>query len=307
MSRTKKHEIGVGLLVIGAALLLGFMAIKVGAIGSLGERITVVAVFDDAAGLKQGAAVTVAGVEVGRVESLEVDFDTARVTLTVDPAAEIREDVVVAMRARSVLGEKYLEILPQSREAPLLQDGAVITETHGQYEIDQFVTGLEPLVQSLDPAEIDAMLQPLVTAMKEDPERPARMLNDLEATLANLREASEEAPALVREARATMAEVRATSSEARGAVARADAVLADVEEATAELPGTMERIPGLLDDAQATLADTRVAVRTLNDSSQSLAKVLSNFEDIDKWELRRLLREEGIVVRLSPSDVVPTE
>ena len=305
--RSRKHEIGVGLLVLGAAVLLGWMAIQVGAIGSLGERIEVVAVFDDAAGLKEGAAVSIAGVEVGRVEQLEVDFDSARVRLSVDTTAGIREDVVVALRARSVLGEKYIELLPQSRDAAPLKSGAVLTTTRGQYEIDQFVTGLEPLLESLDPADVDRIVQPLVRAMEEDPERPAQMLGDLQVTLRNLREASEEAPLLVSEARATMAEVRAVSRDARGAVARADAILDDVEQATAGLPASTERIPGLLDEAEATLAETREAVAVLNDSSESIGKILTNFEDIDKWELRRLLREEGIVVRLSPSEVVPTE
>ena len=36
-----------------------------------------------------------------------------------------------------------------------------------------------------------------------------------------------------------------------------------------------------------------------------LRVVLSNLKDIDKWEMRRLLREEGILVRLRPREVVP--
>ncbi|MFM2161016.1 MAG: hypothetical protein RLZZ383_528, partial [Pseudomonadota bacterium] len=28
---------------------------------------------------------------------------------------------------------------------------------------------------------------------------------------------------------------------------------------------------------------------------------------IDKWELRRLLREEGILIRLQPDEVVPSD
>lgn len=307
MSRTRKHEIGVGLLVLGAAILLGWMAIQVGAIGSLSEQVRVTAIFEDAAGLKEGAAVAVAGVEVGRVDSLTVDFDQAEVGLSIDAQADIREDVVVVLRARSVLGEKYIELLPQSRDAGPLREGQVLTDTRGQYEIDQFVTGLEPLIQSLDPEAVDSIMSPLVEALEEDPERPKRMLEDLEATLSNLREASEQAPELVTEARATMSEVRTVSRDTRAVVARADAVLTDVEAATAELPASAERLPGLLDEAEATLAEARTAAGTLNDSSDSLQKILGNLEDIDKWELRRLLREEGIVVRLSPSEVVPTE
>ena len=304
---SRKHEIGVGLLVLGAGALLGYMAIQLGSVGQLGETVEVTAVFDDVSGLSEGAAVAIAGVEVGRVGALTVDFDAARVPLSIQEDAQVRQDVVVVLRARSVLGEKYIELVPQSQDAPLLADGAVLTETRGQYEIDQFVTGLEPLITSLDPDALEVVMTPLLTALEEDPERPARMLENLDATLANVREASEEAPALVREARQTMADVRRVSAKAEQVADRADGVLTDLEQATAELPASAERLPGLLDEAEATLTEARSTLETVNGSSESLAKVLANFEDIDKWELRRLLREEGIVVRLTPSDVEPTE
>ena len=38
--------------------------------------------------------------------------------------------------------------------------------------------------------------------------------------------------------------------------------------------------------------------------AERLDRILANVEEIDKWELRRLLREEGIVVRLRPQEVV---
>ena len=37
----------------------------------------------------------------------------------------------------------------------------------------------------------------------------------------------------------------------------------------------------------------------------NLETVLDNMSEIDKWELRRLLREEGILVRLKRSSVAP--
>lgn len=311
---SRKHEVGVGLLVLGAGGLLAWMAVQVGSLGQLGETVEVVAVFDDASGLTEGAAIAIAGVEVGQVGSLEVDFDTARVPLSIRKDADIRQDVTVVLRSRSVLGEKYIELVPHSRDAPLLTDGAVLTDTQGQYEIDQFVTGLKPLLGALDPEDLDRVMKPVVAALEEDPERPARMLENLDATLENVRLASDEAPALMREARGalaegreTMADIRRVADQAESVATRADQVLGDLEQATAELPASAERIPGLLDKADATLTEAHGALATINGSSDSLAKILKNFEDIDKWELRRLLREEGIVVRFKPHEVEPTE
>ena len=109
MKRNLRHEVGVGIFVVAAAALTGWMAIKAGAVG-LGERVEVSAVFDNVVGLSDGAAVLVAGVEVGKVTGLRADFDRARVDLSLDPEANLRLDVQAIIRARSVLGEKYVEM-----------------------------------------------------------------------------------------------------------------------------------------------------------------------------------------------------
>ncbi len=307
MKVERKHQIGVGLLVIVSSLVLAWMALQVGALSNLGERVEVTAVLDDAAGLTTGAAVSIAGVEVGRVDGLRVDYDQAVVSLSLHPEAEVREDVLVLLRARSLLGEKYIELVPQSRDAAIVQSGAVLTNTHGQVEIDQFVTGLEPLIRSMDPEDLQKVIQPLVLALEEDPERPARMLRDAEATLKNLREASEDAPELVAETRQTLADVRRVSRKAELVADRADRVLGEIEAAAEPLPEATQRLPGLLDEAEATLIAAKEATAVLSDNSERIETILENFEQIDKWELRRLLREEGIVVRFRPSEVEPTE
>jgi phospholipid/cholesterol/gamma-HCH transport system substrate-binding protein len=299
---SRKHELGVGVLVIAAAGILAWMTLRVGAV-EVGDRVNATAVFEDAAGLKEGAAVSIAGVEVGTVSSLTVDFDRALVGLSLDPEANIREDVVVALRARSVLGEKYIELVPQSREAELLTSGATLTNTVGQLEIDQLVTQLGPLLDGVDPEKLNQALDPWLEAVAQDPERPARMLGDAETLLSNLREASEDAPALVNEARGTLSEVRTLTREGQKTLDRADAVLSDVEAATSGLPDQADRLPGLLDEVEATVSDTHELVVELNGQTDQIEVILDNLEEIDKWELRRILREEGITVRLKPREI----
>jgi alpha-ketoglutarate-dependent taurine dioxygenase len=42
-------------------------------------------------------------------------------------------------------------------------------------------------------------------------------------------------------------------------------------------------------------------------STDSIETVLANLSEIDKWELRRLLREEGILVRFKENQVEETD
>ncbi len=313
MKRNRRHEIGVGLLVTGGALLTGWMAIQAGAVG-LGDRVEVSATFDNVVGLSQGAAVMVAGVEVGKVTHLHARFDKAGVDLSLEPEAMLRQDVQAVIRARSVLGEKYVELVPSSTDAPLLQDGDTIVETRSSTEIDEVVTGLEPLLNLVDPERLQDGFDTFLTLLETDPDRPGRMVDDLEATLRNLRAFSEsalgtaeEAQTLVAEGRSLIADLQETSKQVDPLLTRAEGALTDLEDAAADLPAVTERLQPTLDEAHAALAELREGLRPLTDQPERLDLILQNMSEIDKWELRRLLREEGIKVRLSPRDVVPLE
>lgn len=309
MSRPR-YEIGVGLLMLAGAGVLGFMAMKTGAVREIGDFVEVEAVFDDVAGLKTGAAVAISGIDVGQVTDMAVEFDKARVTLIVKRSAGVRQDAIARVRARSVLGEKFIELEPQSPDAPPLESGDVLTNTRTSVEIDQLVTSLGPMVDGLDPKKLDALLDALVKTLEQDPERVDRMLVDAEALLHNARLASEDAPALVAEARATLGEVRGLTRQAapmvkdgQALMVRVDGVLTEVEAFSGELPGVAERLPGMLDDAALTLEESRELVVVLSGNKDRIEQILMNIEEIDKWELRRLLREEGIKMRVFASEV----
>ena len=298
-----RNEVGVGLLVVGAAVLLGWMSIKIGGSSGMGDAIEVEALFKDVTGLQDGAAVTVAGVEVGRVSSLRVDGAKAVVGLAIKPEAGIREDVQVAVRARSLLGEKYVGLAPTGREAPLLKDGAVLTNTVDQVELTDLMTRLAPALDGLDTEQIERVVGIIGDTIEEDPERLKRMLEDAEETLENVRVASEEAPGAMKEARAAIAEVRSAVAQTRPMLDRADRVLGEVEGAISA-SRIEEKLPGMVEDAEVTLGEVRALAEALGESEETIQKILANLEEIDKWELRRLLREEGIMVRLRESEVV---
>jgi len=301
-----RNEVGVGVLVVGAAALLGWMSIKIGGSSGLRDAIEVEALFEDVTGLQDGAAVSVAGVEVGRVSGMRIADGKAVVELAIRPEAGIKEDVLVRVRARSLLGEKYIALHPTGSEAPLLKEGALLTNTLDQIELTDMVTELAPALDGIDMEQIERVAGIIGDALEEDPERLKRMLSDAEETLRNVREASEQAPQAMTEARAAIAEVRGAVAQARPMLDRADRVLSELEGAT-RAAKLEEKLPGMVEDAEVTLAEVRSLAEALGESEETIQQILSNLEAIDKWELRRLLREEGIMVRLRESEVVPDE
>lgn len=306
MQRSRKQEVGVGVLVVVTVALLAFMSLKVGALRGFGDTIAVRVVLADAAGLTEGATVKVAGVDVGRVAALRVDHDRALLDVELDAAAGLRTDAVVQVRARSVLGEKYLALTPQSREAPLLTDGAELVAARGATEIDELVNRLGPLLGAVEPEALQSAVAALVGAINEDPARPARMLRDAETILANGAQASAALPGLVADARRTLDAVDRTVADARPILAKANSAVARLDTTAAALPAAVDDGRALIGDARAAVADSRRVLAAMDSRTAELQRILDNLAEIDKWELRRLLREEGIVVRLRSSTVTPT-
>ena len=255
-------------------------------------------VLDDVAGLSTGAVVSIAGVQVGRVEALKVEFDKARVDVSIDPKAEVRTDAIVVLRARSLLGEKYLEIVPQSHDAPLLADGQALTHTQGQLDIDQFVTRLGPLLDAIDPATLRQVGVSLDKALAEDPDRPARMLADTERALHNLAEASDGLPDLLGEAKDTLGSVKRTSDAARPVIARADGTVQRLDALVAAVPP--DQLPALLDELQGAVKDGRAVITKMDGSTGDLSDLLHKANAITKEDIEHWAREEGVLIRLKP-------
>jgi phospholipid/cholesterol/gamma-HCH transport system substrate-binding protein len=307
MDASRKQEIGVGILVTVAAALLAFMSIKVGGMNALGDQIEIQVNLGDAAGLTEGAAVRVAGVQVGQVDTMRVNHNQARLAVSLGNSAQIREDAKVQVRARSVLGEKYLEITPVSRDTPLLKAGAILSVTTPQTEIDELVNSLGPLVTALDAEALHEAMARLGDELERDPDQIARMLGNIDTIINNGAKASASLDVLVSETRSTLSSVRQVTSDARPIIQRTGRIMERVDTASEDLPQISSDVSAMVADARTMIKDSQALMSRLERSTVKLERVLDNVADLDKWELRRLLREEGILVRFKESTVEPDE
>lgn len=307
MARPPKNEIGVGILLVVAVGLLAWMSVQVGALRGLGDRTRASAALQDAAGLTEGAEVKVAGVTVGQVVSLTLDHDAAVVTFEVDAEAGLRRDAVAQVRARSVLGEKYLDLLPQSREAPLLEDGDRLSTTLPGTEIDQLVNALGPMLAAAEPEALEAIVSAVHRAVEDDPERLTRMLQNLDRIAVEGAAAAAGLPGAVAESRAVLARLQALMESVEPAVDRLDPLTQDLATVSGDLPQVLGEVEGLVQDSRGAVKTAQVVLDAAAGSADDLQALLANLAEIDKVELRRLLREEGVLIRLRERPVVAEE
>jgi phospholipid/cholesterol/gamma-HCH transport system substrate-binding protein len=124
MINRKSMELWVGLFVAAGILALAMLAFKVGNLTSADvmNSYKVTAHFDNVGGLKVKAAVTMAGVRIGRVSAIAFDNKKyqALVTMDIDGRFQnIPKDSSASILTSGLLGDQYIGIEPGGDDASL--------------------------------------------------------------------------------------------------------------------------------------------------------------------------------------------
>lgn len=206
-------EVKVGALVLFALSLLVAFVLVLGDF-TVGNTFSFNIEFDNAGGLKPGADVAIAGINVGNVQSLRfiqregggVDQNVvavrAKIAVENKYSDAIREDSEYFITTRGVLGEPYIEIVTQDFEKPPIEEGAV-------------VRGVDPPRMDIIVAKASELMTAL-TDLLSDPEIHTKDLisntaslmknidsfvidnrDDLDQTVANVRDGTSEATRLL--------------------------------------------------------------------------------------------------------------
>ncbi|KJU87153.1 ABC transporter substrate-binding protein [Candidatus Magnetobacterium bavaricum] len=135
-------EIAVGIFVMLGFLSLTYLSLKLGSLNIFSEEgYAVIAEFNKTGGLKKGAPIEIAGVEIGKVNDVSLDKDTyqARVTMFIKPAIKLQEDAIASIKTKGLLGEKYIQISPGGSPT-LLSGGGKLRETESAVDIEELIS-----------------------------------------------------------------------------------------------------------------------------------------------------------------------
>jgi phospholipid/cholesterol/gamma-HCH transport system substrate-binding protein len=96
--------------------------------------------FSNVGGLKAGSPVLIAGVNVGRVESIALDDHFAAiVTLRVRQNLRLSTDTIASIRTSGLIGEKFLALAPGGEE-DLIKPGGSIADTESAIDLESLIS-----------------------------------------------------------------------------------------------------------------------------------------------------------------------
>ncbi len=130
--RWSQLKVGVIVLISSVVLVaLLFLITSSSGLGVFSKKLTVTTYFENAAGVKEGAAVNLQGVTIGTVKSVVVVANPARkltpvrVVMKIDKkyADDLHKDTKAALTTVGVLGDTVVDLNSQVATGPMLQDG----------------------------------------------------------------------------------------------------------------------------------------------------------------------------------------
>lgn len=198
-----KKEITVGLFVLVALVVIGFMTLKVGGGSAFSGGKTYYVTVNTALGISDKTPVLISGFQAGVVDKISLqDSRHARLRLSVAKGVALTEGTQAAIRAKGVLGETFVELMPGPDENPQLQDDAELPFNAVGGDINQLVMKLNDMApaasRSVD--NLDKFTEVLKDLMLRNEQNVNRILanfavlsEDLRATIGGARPGVQEA------------------------------------------------------------------------------------------------------------------
>ncbi|GAT08660.1 MCE family protein [Mycolicibacterium novocastrense] len=127
------------------------------------------AIFSSASGLRAGQFVRASGVEVGKVDSVELvnGGSQAKVEFNVDRSLPMFEGTTASVRYLNLIGDRYLE-LKRGDSDKRLPSGATIPleQTQPALDLDALIGGFRPVFRALDPEKVNTIAESIITVFQ---------------------------------------------------------------------------------------------------------------------------------------------
>lgn len=194
MKKNLTNEIKVGIMIVASILILFILFFKMGNFDFTKKGYNIKVLFNFAGGIAKNAPVRLLGVEIGKVENIDLQYDDETkvlLTLWLGESAELKMDSRAYVSALGLMGEKYIEINPGSKNAPPLQPGSTIVG-EDPFQMETFTKRGEEIMSKLSSAltDIQSLAANVDGMVMENQDEVQEILRNVEETTANLKDLS---------------------------------------------------------------------------------------------------------------------
>jgi phospholipid/cholesterol/gamma-HCH transport system substrate-binding protein len=135
-------EIAAGVFVLVGIICIGYLAVRFGKMQVISDdSYELYGRFSSVDGLKPGASIEIAGVQVGQVGAITLDQkrQVAVVKLRVRKDVVLSDDVIASVKTAGLIGDKYIKLFPGGSDQ-ILKEGDEIIETESAVDLEELIS-----------------------------------------------------------------------------------------------------------------------------------------------------------------------
>ncbi len=242
MKNTLETRLGIffALALVVAVLLLEM----VGAMDWFRGGYQINASFKTSQELKRGDFVKMAGVEIGRVERIELENGRAKVTMKVQSNYEIKTDATAAIKFTGLMGQNFVSIEGGSATAPAIQSGSLNTIEQPDLselmsKLEGVASGVENLTKSFSTDNMSTLLGPLTDFVKQNSAPLTAVIGNMKVVSENIAAGQGTVGRLVMDDALYIA--------AYAAVTNLQVATGDIKNLTTQADGMILQVRGIID------------------------------------------------------------
>jgi len=271
----ERNPIPIGLASMGVIVLLLVAALNIDSLPVIGGGTTYTAHFTEAAGLRSGDEVRVAGVLSGRVRDVSLDGDRVRVRFRVSDAW-VGDETTAYIKIKSVLGQKYVSLDPRGDDVQDPDATIPLERTASPYDVLEAFRGLAETQNDIDTDQLAKSLTVLSDTVRDSPTEVRNALDGLSRLSETIAKRDGELATLLANTKDVSALLANRTGELEKLVADGNLLLAELQE-------RRNAISRLLDATLALSAQLRGLVA---DNAGQLAPALNQLEKVTDLLIR---------------------
>jgi phospholipid/cholesterol/gamma-HCH transport system substrate-binding protein len=191
------NEIKTGVMVLACMAILAGLTIKVLGMSVLKKGYHLKARFNYASAIKKGAPVYLAGVEVGEIKGIQINYAPEGTNVLLDAwltsGAKVRQDSRASIVTMGFMGEKFLELTSGTKDSPFLKEGSLIIGKE-PLMMDEIMDKAIAIANNIDSgiSDLRKLVQDVDSTVVSNQSDIAQIIRNLNDTSRNFKEFSDE-------------------------------------------------------------------------------------------------------------------
>jgi phospholipid/cholesterol/gamma-HCH transport system substrate-binding protein len=181
-----RNPVVIGAISLAVIALLILAAFRAQDLPLIGGGDTYYASFSESGGLKPNDEVRIAGVRVGKVESVELDGDHVRVTFRVKTDSDFGTETGAAIRVKTLLGAMYLALQPAGHGQLGAGSDIPVERTSSPYDVVDAFSGLASTSEKIDTDRLARSLTTLADLTRNTPDEFRNALDGVSRLSSNI-------------------------------------------------------------------------------------------------------------------------